>query len=243
MRVGGEVLQRLLQPVAIADDGLRARLDRRLHRDARRLARALVPRARRDRTARRPAPARSCSAPPPPSSRARSSRSPMMRSSRLRLVADDRQIARPRRLVQRQLRHRQRLEVAAHRGHRRRQLVRDVGEQLAADAVGGGQRVGARREVVGHRVERARDRGDFVAAAIGRARRQVAGAETGAPPFRAARSRRRAGPKISTESRARCRRTSTPAATSASIGAKRPSRNPNGACGGTTTTPASRRRR
>src|SRR5258708_29999127 len=32
----------------------------------------------------------------------------------------------------------------------------------------------------------------------------------------------------------------TPAATSVSIGAKRPSRNPNGACGGTTTTPARR---
>ena len=96
----------------------------------------------------------------------------------MRFVADDRQVAAPRRCVQRQLRHRQRFEIAAHRGDRRRELVRDVGEQLTANAVGCGERLGARGEVAGHRVEGAGDGGDLVAAAIGRARGQVAGAET-----------------------------------------------------------------
>jgi len=42
---------------------------------------------------------------------------------------------------------------------------------------GGGERVGPRREVAGHRVEGAGDSGDLVAAAIGCARGQVAGSE------------------------------------------------------------------
>ena len=54
----------------------------------------------------------------------------------MRLVVDDVQVALARRLVERQLLHRQRFEVAAHRGQRRHQLVRDVGEQLAPRLVG-----------------------------------------------------------------------------------------------------------
>ena len=109
------------------------------------------------------------------------------------------EVARARRLVQRQLRHRQRFEIAAHRGDRRRQLVRHVGEQLAAHAVGRGERLGARGEVVGHRVERAGDRGDLVAAAIGRARRQSRRRRDCRAAASSARSRRRAGPKIITD--------------------------------------------
>ena len=55
----------------------------------------------------------------------------------LRLLAHDAEVAVARVGVERQLGHRQRLEVAAHRGQRRHQLVRHVGEQLPPRAVGG----------------------------------------------------------------------------------------------------------
>ena len=48
------------------------------------------------------------------------------------LVDDARDSARASRLIERQLGHRQRFDVAAHRRERRHQLVRDVGEQLPA---------------------------------------------------------------------------------------------------------------
>ena len=54
----------------------------------------------------------------------------------LRLFADDRQVARLRLLVEREVGHAERFGVAADRGQRRHQLVRDVGEELPAGAVG-----------------------------------------------------------------------------------------------------------
>ena len=56
------------------------------------------------------------------------------------LVADDLQIALPRRFVDRQVGHRHGLDVAADGGERRHQLVRHVGEQLLARLVRGGER-------------------------------------------------------------------------------------------------------
>jgi len=92
------------------------------------------------------------------------------------------------------------------------------------------QRFGARGEVAGHGVERA------ATAAISSPPRSGARADRSPPPSRraalsSARKRRRAGPKIMTEV-STAPTISTPAATIASIGAKRPRRNPNGACGG-----------
>ena len=92
-------------------------------------------------------------------------------------VADDREIARASGVVEPELGHRERFKVAAHRRHRCRQLVRDVGQQLPPRAIRRGQRVGARRQIVGHRVERRRHRRHFVAAANGRAGRQITGAQ------------------------------------------------------------------
>ena len=72
-------------------------------------------------------------------------------------------------VVERQLGHAERLDVAADRRQRRHQLVRHVGEQLAARAIGFGQRRRAAVEIGGHAVERARERADLVAAGFGRA--------------------------------------------------------------------------
>jgi len=73
--------------------------------------------------------------------------------------------------------HVQRFEIAAHRRQRRLQLVRHVGEHLAAQAIGGAQRLVPRAEIGRHPVEGDRDAGDFIAAGFGRTRRQVAAAE------------------------------------------------------------------
>ena len=95
----------------------------------------------------------------------------------MRLVVDDAQVAFARGRVQLQLGHAERFDVAAHRGERRHQLVRDVGEQLPAGVVGRLERARAAGEFVGHLVERSRNRGNLVAADVGRARVQIAGAE------------------------------------------------------------------
>ena len=124
--------------------------------------------------ANRSATATSCmrNATPPASNLARSSRSPTIRSMRLRLLADDAEIARSRRLVEGEVGHGQRLDVAADRRERRRQLVRDVREQLPPRAVGGLELGGPPGQVVRHPVEGERHGGDLVAA--GRRRTRVA---------------------------------------------------------------------
>ncbi len=55
--------------------------------------------------------------------------------------------------------------------------MRDVRQQLAPGIVGRLERLRAARELVAHLVERPRERRHLVAAALGRARRQVASAE------------------------------------------------------------------
>ena len=162
----------------------------------------------------------------------------MMRSSRAVSSPMIAEIARARGVVELELRHRERFEIAAHRRHRRRQLVRDVGQQLPPRAIRRGQRLGARREIVGHRVERRGHRRDFVAAAHGRAGREIAARPAGAPRLRPPRSRRRAGPKISTAASS-APTTSAPRRRAPASAHSARSRNPNGARGGTTTTPAS----
>ena len=174
--VRGEVLQRLLEPIAIAPHVLRAGLDRRAQRDARGLARALMTcRHAVEELCDRDALDRQRPAAPLEPREIQQVADDAFQPRRL--VADDGEVARPRRLVERELRHRERLEVPAHRRHRRRQLVRHVGEQLPPHPIRGRQRFRAGREVVGHRVERARHRRDLVAAAVGCSRGEIAGAE------------------------------------------------------------------
>ncbi len=172
-RVGREVLDRLFQSIAIAAHVFAAGLDRRAQGDLGGLARALVPRGHAIEELRHRHLLEGQRAAAALEARKIQEVADDPLEAR-RLVADDGEVARARRFVERQLGHRQRLEVTAHRGHGCRQLVRDVGEQLAADAIGGQQRLGARGEVVGHRVERARHRGDLVAAAVGRSRGEIA---------------------------------------------------------------------
>ena len=110
-------------------------------------------------------------APPPPSHIARSSRSPDDVFEPIRLLGDDSKIPHPRRIIQREVRHRQRLEISSHRRHRRVQLVGDVSEKLATHAV-------RRHDAVSHGIESPRDGGHLVTAAIRRAGRQITGAQT-----------------------------------------------------------------
>ena len=86
----------------------------------------------------------------------------------VRLLLDDREIALPGLLVDREVGHAERLDVAANRRQRRHQLVRDVGQELAAGAIGLRERRRAAVEVGGHAIERARERADLVAAGLGR---------------------------------------------------------------------------
>ena len=193
-----QVLKRLLEPVAIAGDRFGPRLDRRFDRDARRAARRLVPGADAIEQLRdadrldREGPAAALEA----RELQQIANQPL---EPLRFVADDRQVARACRLVERQLRHRQRLEVSPHRRHRRRQLVRHVGEQLAARPVRRRQGLRSSGQVRGHRVERAGDRRNLVAAAVGCARGEIAGAQTARRRFERAQS-----PPGGTEDHERC---------------------------------------
>ena len=68
------------------------------------------------------------------------------------------QVALARRRIELQLRHRERFDVAAHRRQRRHQFVRHVREQLTARLIGGFERARAARQLVGHLVERSRER-------------------------------------------------------------------------------------
>ena len=91
-----------------------------------------------------------------------------------RFLLDDTEIAFAGGRVELKLRHRQRLEIAPHRGERRHQLVRHVGEQLAPRLVGCRQRCGPRLQVGSHAVEGSRQRSHFVAAVFGRAGGRIA---------------------------------------------------------------------
>ncbi len=82
----------------------------------------------------------------------------------VRLLVRNAQISMPRLIVQRDAGHRQCLEIAADRGQRRHQFMRNVGEQLTTGAIGCRQGLGPGMEVVGHPVERARELGHLVAA-------------------------------------------------------------------------------
>ena len=207
-RVRREVLHRLFEPIAIAAT-VSASVDRRRrHRDAGGGARALRgarPRARRAaRTGHLRSPQRAAAAFEPRQIQQIADQPLEPR----RLVADDRRDsarASPRRVDSSGIG--QRLEIAAHRRHRRRQLVRDVGEQLPAHAVRRGQRLGARGEIVAPSAlnalappRRFRRRRDQARAPTGRRRRDCRAAPS------TARSRRRAGPKIIDRRRAACRR-------------------------------------
>ena len=97
------------------------------------------------------------------------------------LVADGLEVARAGRGVERHVGHRQRVEIAAHRGERRAQFVRHVGEHLAAHAVGFCERVGARGELGRHPVEGAGQAGDLVVPGVVGADGELTGAD---PPGR-----------------------------------------------------------
>jgi hypothetical protein len=100
-----------------------------------------------------------------------------MRSSRRGFALERLEVALPGRRIELDLRHLQRLEVAAHRGQRRLELVRHVGQHLAALTIDRAQGLVAGREIRGHPVEGVRDARDLVAAAFRRAGREVAAAE------------------------------------------------------------------
>ena len=117
------------------------------------------------------------SAMPPPSSRARSSRSPTIRLQPFRLAADDLHVAIPCRGVGHGIRNRQRLQVSADRGQRRHQLVRHVGEELPPETVGLFEIADPRVQVGRHAVERVGERRHFVAARLGRRWRRRARSE------------------------------------------------------------------
>ena len=72
----------------------------------------------------------------------------------------------------------ERFGVAANRGQRRHQLVRHVGQQLAARAIGFDELRLARRQIGGHAIERVGDRRHFIAADRRRARGQIAFAKS-----------------------------------------------------------------
>ena len=121
---------------------------------------------------------------------------PDQRLELLGLVSDDPEIAAARRRVEAELRHRQRLGVAAHGGERRHELVRHVGEQLPSRAIRGGQCGRAGAEIVGHPVEGVRERADLVAPAS-TARTSVRPSPSARAACSSVRSRRCAGLKIS----------------------------------------------
>ena len=93
------------------------------------------------------------------------------------LAARGLEIAGSRLGIVRHVGHRQRVEVAAHRGQRRAQLVRDVGQHLAPDPIRRLQRVGALRKVGGHAIERGCQQGDLVVAGLVGAHAELAGAD------------------------------------------------------------------
>ena len=74
------------------------------------------------------------------------------------LVVDDTEIAAARGVVERDIGHPQRLDITENRRERRRQLVRDVGQQLAPRAVRGLERLRALLQLAGHLIERPRAR-------------------------------------------------------------------------------------
>ena len=120
---------------------------------------------------------------PPPSSRARSSKSPMMRFQAQRLFGDDANVAFARGLVADDARHGEGFEVPANGGERRHQLVRDVGQQLAPHAIGPLQLAEPASSSAAIRLNADDKRGDLVAAAFRRASRGVAGAQRRGGPF------------------------------------------------------------
>ena len=176
--VGDQVLQHLLEPPLVAKHGFGARADVPFERDAALVERALVPGERaleqageRDRLALE----RSTAA-------VETGEVEEVADDGLeaqRLLGDDAEIAGAGRVVLHGRRQRQGLEVAAHRGERRHQLVRDVGEQLAARAIGIVQLLHAGVEIGGHAIEAAGERRHFVAAVLGGADRGLAGADRG----------------------------------------------------------------
>ena len=145
-------------------------------RRARRRARWRTPAVRRRRRRARAGPARA--------GRRRSARAAGFATRGL-------EVALAGRGVERDVGHGQRVEVAAHRGQRRAQLVRHVGEHLAAHAVGLAQRVGARRQLGRHPVEgagqaarsrRARVVGGTARSPAPIARRRASSASAGGAP-------------------------------------------------------------
>ena len=141
-----------------------------------------------------------------------------MRSSRCVSSSMMREIALARRGVELELVHRQRLDVAAHRGERRHQLVRDVGQQLPARAIRCLERLA--RGWSSSSAMRLNDRATAATSsppASGRARGQIARAEPlGRRPARAC-NRRRAGPNTNSAMSV-MPTASTPPATTAIVG-------------------------
>ena len=143
-RVGDQVLDHLLEAIGIADHLIRLRRHRRAQRD---LARRAPPVSCRSMTWLEQPLEREH----PHVERADT----VLEPRQIDQVLDDPieppclaiqglEVALARRRVERELRHLQRFEIAAHRRQRRLQLVRHVGQHLAAQAIDGAQRLVAR---------------------------------------------------------------------------------------------------
>ncbi len=141
--VGGvleQVAQRVVQLGGIADDGRGVGRDAMLDDLLARLERATRARFRRRRRAPSTGQGTRSSVSWPASSRARRSRSRTSRSIRSvwrPMISRKRRTSSAPRDRRRPIE--QRLDVAAHGGERRAQLVRDVGDEVAADAIGAAQ--------------------------------------------------------------------------------------------------------
>ena len=94
-----------------------------------------------------------------------------------RLAHRDCHLMPPLPIVETDLGHGQRLEMSQNRGERRHQLVRHVGHQLPARAIGCIERDGAPLELVGHRIERSGQLRHFIAAGFSGSHREVADAQ------------------------------------------------------------------
>ena len=95
----------------------------------------------------------------------------------MRLLIDDPKVAVARGLVEIQLRHRQCLDVAAHRREWRHQFMRHIRQELTPRLVRRFECPRAVGELVAHLVERSRQRRNLVTTAVGSARRHVARTE------------------------------------------------------------------
>ena len=174
--IGGEVLERLLEPHRIAANDFRARSNIDRHLDAALFRGPAVARehAAEDILERNVLRVEGVAAAFEPRKIEQVADNVL---DALGFVADDGQIAFARLRIERTGVERKRFEIAAHARQRRHQLVRHIRQQLAPGAIGIDELRLPGGQIAGHAVERGGDRGHLVAANLRRAGGDVAFAE------------------------------------------------------------------